>query len=175
MAASSVIKHFTDGSIQVKDGTGTPVTFALPFTQGDMSISGLSQKLRAVNAYESRGKLHSVRHGARSYPTCSINLMLADYSDASDNTPADFILKSGSFAANESGFGANADVYVLAELVLTIEGTDHGDGNDHTITLKNVHCTVDLSEGEPNTMAISGTVYGLLDDAGVLANSVSIT
>lgn len=175
MAASTVIKHFTDGSIQLKDGTGTPVTFDLPFTQGDMSISGLSQQLRAVNAYESRGKLHSLRHGARTYPTCSINLMLADYSDGTDETAVDFITKAGAFSGNLSGHGANADVYTIAEIVLTIEGTDHGDAADHTITLKDVYATFDLSEGEPNTMAISGTIYGPVDDLGVLANSVAFT
>ena len=43
MAASAVIKHFTDGSITLKDGTGTPVTLTVPFSAGDLSLSGLAQ------------------------------------------------------------------------------------------------------------------------------------
>jgi len=42
----------------------------------------------------------------------------------------------------------------------TIEGTDLGDASDHVIVLNDVAITLDLGEGEPNTVSMSFTVYG---------------
>lgn len=58
MAFDTVVRHDTDGSITLLDGTGTPVTIVVPFTQGDLTIDGLSKDLREVVAYQSRGTLH---------------------------------------------------------------------------------------------------------------------
>jgi hypothetical protein len=46
------------------------------------------------------------------------------------------------------------------KITLTIEGTNFGDVADHTIVMSGVHCTIDFSEGDPNSFSISGTVYG---------------
>ena len=159
MAASTTIKHFTDGSITLKDGTGTPVTLVVPFSQGDFSPAGIQETQQEVVAYQSRGVLHIVRHAAANFPTGSFSFMVADYADATDQTAIDFLLKQGSFAANVSTLGTNAEVYTV-NIVLTIEGTDHGDAADHTITLTNCACTIDVAEGEPNTVTVNYTAYG---------------
>ena len=166
MAASAVIKHFTDGSITLKDGTGTPVTLTVPFSAGDLSLSGLAQDAlgRATNAYESRGTLNSLRRGAREYPTVSFSAHMADLSDASDRTIVDFLRKKNSYSANISTTATTGDVYTV-DIVLTIEGTDLGDATDHTITMEDVDCRIDFSEGEPNTFTINGTVYGTITPA----------
>ena len=84
MALSTVTKHFTDGSITLKDGTGTPLTLTVALSVGDLTISGLETDTlgRAVNAYETRGVLRSLRRGARVYPTVSFSAHLADVTDA---------------------------------------------------------------------------------------------
>lgn len=159
MPASTIIKHFTDGSLTVKDGTGTPVTLAIPFTMGDFSISGLNQSLRATNVYETRGVLVGLRKGAKSFPTGSFSCMIADYSDATNQTAIDFLRKTGSYSANISTTAALGDVYTV-DLVFTVEGTDLGDSADHVITLEDCDCSIDISEGEPNTLSVSFTIYG---------------
>lgn len=159
MAASTIIKHFTDGSLVVKDGTGTPVTLAIPFTMGDFSLGGLTQALRATNVYETRGQLVGLRKGAKAFPTGSFSCMVADYSDASDRTLLDFLRKNASYSANISTTTALGDVYTV-DLVFTVEGTDLGDAADHVITLEDCDCSMDLSEGEPNSLSVSFTVYG---------------
>jgi hypothetical protein len=161
MALSTVTKHFTDGSITLKDGTGTPLTLTVALSVGDLTISGVETDTlgRTVNAYETRGVLRSLRRGARVYPTVSFSAHLADVTDASDKTLFDFILKRGASASNVSTTAGTGDVYTL-DVVFTIEGTDLGDAADHVITLEDVHFTSDLAEGEPNTISASGTIYG---------------
>jgi hypothetical protein len=101
MAASTIIKHDTDGTIQLADGSTTPVVFTAPYTQGDFSITGIDgQGLREVVAYQSRGVLHSIRRAARTFPSISFSAMLSDLSDATDQTLYDFVRKTGSYNGN---------------------------------------------------------------------------
>jgi hypothetical protein len=159
MAASTVIKNLNDGTITLEDGTGSPVTLVVPFSVGDFSLDGLAATLNEVTAYETRGTLNTVRHTARTYPTLSFSMQVADYADGTDGTVLDFVRFANSYSANVSTLGANADVKTV-KVTLTVEGTDHGDAADHTIVLDDVHVTASSSEGDPNTVSISGTVYG---------------
>jgi hypothetical protein len=161
MAASAVIKHLTDGTITLKDGTGSPVSLIVPFSVGDLSISGMETDTlgRTVNAYETRGVLNSLRRGARVYPTVSFSTQLADVTDATEKTLLDMVLKRASYGGNTSTTAATGDVYTL-DVVFTVEGTNVGDTADHVITLEDVHFTADVAEGEPNTITLSGTIYG---------------
>lgn len=163
MAASTVIKHLYDGQIDLEDGaTPTPATLTAPFTVGDLSLTGLQETQNNVVAYETRGTLNSVRHSSRTYPSVSFSLHLADLSDGTDNTVVDFLLKQASYSSNVSTLGSNAEVYGI-KVTLTIEGTDHGDSADHTIVMDDfVPTSVDIAEGEPNTVSVSGTVYGTI-------------
>lgn len=161
MAASVIPKHFTDGSLTLADGTGSPVTLVVPLTVGDFSLSGLKKdaKARATNVYEARGQVTGLRRGAREYPTVSFSAQCADISDATERTALDFILKQGSYNANISTSVAAGDVYTL-NVTLTIEGTDLGDASDHTIVMNDVEFTSAFAEGEPNTLTFEGVVYG---------------
>ena len=157
MAVSTVIKHFTDGTIELADGTGTPVTLTVPFSQGDFSISGVQESQKAVNVYQSRGTLHSLRLGEKTFVSGSFSAMLADVSDASAGNLLDFIQKANAYSGNTSTSGSG-DVYTI-KITLQIEGTDLGDSADHTIVLDDCACTADVSEGEPDSISISFTSY----------------
>ena len=159
MPASTVIKHLYDGAIKLTDGTGTPVTLTIPFTVGDLKLSGLAETQKNVVAYEARGTLASLRHTSRTYPTGSFSFQIADYSDATNLTAIDFLRQTGAYNANLSTLGTASDVYTL-DITLTVEGTNFGDGSDHTIVLEDCHCTLDPSEGEPNSVSVNFTVYG---------------
>lgn len=163
MPASTVIKHLYDGSITLSDGTGVPVTLVVPFSQGDLSVSGIQETQNAVVAYETRGTLHSVRHAARTYPTGSFSFMIADYADATNNTVVDYVTKANSYSGNATTL-TGSDVYAI-DIILTVEGTDLGDATDHTITLTDCVCTMDIAEGEPNTGTINFTCYGTVTPA----------
>lgn len=159
MAASTVIKHFTDGTLTLSDGTATPVSLVIPFDTGDLSYSGQQQTQQDVVAYQTRGALHSVRHAARNFVTGSFSFMVADFSDATDQTAIDFLLKLGSYNGNTTTLTNSPEVYAV-DLLWTVEGTDHGDAADHTCTMTDIVCTLDMAEGEPDTVTVSFTCYG---------------
>lgn len=159
MALSTVVKNNCDGTITLSDGAGSPATLAVGFDMGDLSIDGLKATQRETATYESRGVLKSVRHTSRTYPSGSFSFMLKDVSDASDQTLIDFCLFQGSYSSGVSTLGASAECKTI-KVLLTIEGTDHGDGNDHTISLDDCEVTMAIAEGDPSTVSISFVCYG---------------
>ncbi len=161
MAASTVIKNFRDGTILFADGTTpTPLSVTVTLEGGDFSLTGLNQGNLEATTYLDRGDLGSVRLTSRSFPSFSVTCHMADLSDATDKLIWDAINKTGAFSAALSTI-TGSDVYGL-KITLTIEGTNFGDAADHTIVMNGCHCTIDFSEGDPNTFTISGIVYGTI-------------
>jgi hypothetical protein len=68
-------------------------------------------------------------------------------------------LKGGPFSGNTST--VSGEVYTI-DIRLTVEGTDYGDSADPTITLSDCYCTIDFSEGDPDTLSVSFTCYGAI-------------
>ena len=162
MAISSVAKNFRDGTLQIEDGTGSPITMTVQYENGDFSLSGLNQSNHEINKYLDRGDFFSARKTNQSFPTISFTAIFTDLSDGTDKTLVDACLKQGAFSSGISTLGANADVWAV-KLTLTIEGTDFGDSADHVITMDDVHITsVDISEGDPDSFSISGEVLGTI-------------
>lgn len=160
MAISTVTKHLYDGSITLADGTGTPVTLTVPISIGDVKIDGLDATLREVMAYETRAVLNSLRRGKRRPPNVSFTCHFREFTNSSVGVVLDFIRFAAAYSANISTLGGStADVKTI-KITLTIEGTDWGDGKDHTIVLADCHVMAEFSEGEPNQLAISGVVHG---------------
>ena len=161
MPASSIVKHLYDGSITLRDGTGTPVTLTVPFTTGDFSASGISQTQREVIAYETRGTLNSVRYTTRTFITGSFTAHFTNYTGATGDSVFAFVNKLAPYASNVTTLTGPAEVYAV-DITLTTEGTNFGDSADHTIVLTKCACTVDVAEGEPNTVTINFTCYGAM-------------
>jgi hypothetical protein len=158
MALSNYVKNDVQGSITLKDGTGTPVTMDVDFDLGDVSLSGLSEKLNESVNIERRGKLKDVGYGARTYPSLSFSILVAQFTDASADVVTDFLLRQGKFSGNISTLGAGRPYAV--DVVFTIEGTAV-DGTDHTWTAHDFVPNQDFSEGSPaDTIAVSGDVRG---------------
>ena len=161
MAISTIVKTKRDGTLAIKDGASSPDTFTIAYEAGDLSITIPGP---ATNAYLDRGVLGatpSVRYGDEQPITGSFTAYLRDLSDGAYVTLAGILSQSGSAASWESTLGANAEVFAV-QLVYTIEGTDHGDSADHTITLN--HCVLNgsISEGDPSTISINFTSYDSL-------------
>jgi hypothetical protein len=161
MAVSSVVKNFRDGTILIEDGTGTPLAVTVQFEAGDFSISGLNQGNVEATTYLDRGELGSVRKTSRTFPTFSFSAHMTDLSDATDKLLYDAVNKTGAFSAALSTGSIASDVYML-KVTFTVEGTNFGDSADHVMVLNNCHLSLDLSEGDPNSFSISGTVYGAI-------------
>lgn len=164
MPISSIVKNFRDGTITLKDGTGTPIALNVEFEAGDFSISGLSANSHAeVTTYLDRGSLGTVRLTNQTFPTFSFTAHMTDLSDATNKTLYDAVNKTGTFASAVSTI-TNSDAYGL-DVVVSIEGSNLGDPTDHVLTMVGCRLSLDFSEGDPNSFSINGTVYGSITAA----------
>ena len=152
-----VTKNLNDGSITLKDGTGTPISVTATFDAGTFTVSGLKRILQETVAYETRGVLNSLRYTSRVYPTGSFTLHLTDFTGAGSGDVVDAIMKAGDFASAVST--RSGEVYTL-DITFTVEGTDHSDGADHDFTLEDCECSIDVAEGDPSTITVNFTCYG---------------
>lgn len=167
MAESTVVKTSRDGSIVFKDGTGTPLDYTLTFDTGDFAISGMNAVNDEAGKYynhvkvHSRGELVSRRKTDRTYPAVSGSMYMRSFHHASEERFNDFIQGLGAYAARVSTTGANADVF-CCDIIFTVEGTNHGDSADETVTLNDVIITGwDFAEAmEGNTFTFNGEVTG---------------
>ena len=161
MPISAVVKNFRDGTITLADGTTpTPLSVTVQYEAGDFSITGLSEANTETTTYLDRGDLGSVRKTSRTFPTFSFTAHMTDLSDATNKTIWDAVNKTGAFAAAVSTI-TGSDVYGL-KVTIDVEGTNFGDPTDHQLQLNGCQCTVDFSEGDPNSFSINGTVYGTI-------------
>jgi hypothetical protein len=164
MPISSIVKNFKDGSIILKDATGTPIALTVEFEAGDFSISGLSANSNTeVTTYLDRGSLGTVRLTNQTFPTFSFTAHMTDLSDATNKTLYDAVNQKGAFAGAVSTI-TNSDVYGL-DVVISIEGSNLGDPTDHVLTLVGCRLSIDFSEGDPNSFTVNGTVYGSITAA----------
>jgi hypothetical protein len=161
MPISSVVKNFRDGLIQLASGGGSPISLSVQYEAGDFSITGANQGNYEHTKYLDRGDLGSIRKTNRSFPTGSFTAQLTDLADATNNTLWDAVNRTGSFAAAVSTLGANADLYTL-NITLTIEGTQFGDPTDHVLIMNDCRCSIDVSEGDPDSFSLSFEVLGAI-------------
>lgn len=159
MPISSVVKNFRDGLITLASGGGSPITLTVQYENGDFSLTGSNQGNYEHTKYLDRGELGSIRKTNRSFPTGSFTAQLTDISDATNNTLWDAVNKTGSFSAATSTLGANSDLWTL-NITIQIEGTNFGDASDHTIVMNDCRCSIDVSEGDPDSFSISFEVLG---------------
>jgi hypothetical protein len=172
MALSTTIKTTGDGSIILSDGTGTPLTLAVRFSNGDVNIGGLTNSLREVVTIVARMKTVGLRKGAPVYPTIAFSCYLTDLGEATSGTILNWEAKTAPYASRLKTHAiGDLDTY---HIKLTIEGTDHGDAADQNINCKDCHGTWTFTEEDGgNKAAFSGVIYGdvVLTDAGAQATT----
>lgn len=161
-AESSFIKSNVQGTLTLKDGTGSPITLPLSYDMGDVEIGPLSEELNEAVKIERRGKFVTLQRGKRVYPTIKFSAWcgnLVGGSTSAPGTPTEFATRKGAYSANVSTLGANRKYTINIDLA--IEGSNFGDASDETITCKNVVCTVTWKEGaEGNQISIDGEILG---------------
>lgn len=158
MAISTIPKTLRDGTLTFTDGVRSLV---VDFEAGDLKID-IPQE--AVSLFLDRGQIGAtpaIRYGDDAPMTGSFTAQLRDLSDATYATLEELVTQSGYVGSTwVSTLGANAEVFTVT-LTWDVEGTDHGDATDHSLTLP--YCVVrgGFSEGVPNTINISFTSYAV--------------
>lgn len=159
MSLSDTIKNFTDGALVLTD---TVLSLTIPFDNGDWSITGMKKTLNETAAYESRGKIKSLRHTTRRYVAISGTAMYTEFTaGVLDGTITDFITaRAGTaFSGRVSTADIPGDVDQM-HVQFQNEGTDFGDDADAEVTFKGVECdSFDFSEGDPDQFSLSFTGY----------------
>ena len=159
MAVSTIVKTKRDGTLTIKDGTGTPLELVIAYEQGDLNISIPGP---AVNVFLDRGVLGatpSLRYGDEQACSGSFSAYLRHPTDATDEVLLDLITQSGQIGTNwVSTLGANAEVNTYT-LVFAIAGISHGDSANYSITLNHCVFSGTVGEGDPNSISINFTSY----------------
>ena len=156
MAESVTPKNFRDGTILIEDATGVPLNYTVAYEAGDFSFDIGKDE---IAVYMDRGAVASVRKTNQGLPTGSFSVHFRELTDGTNETLTDILDAAGSFSSAVSTLGANADVFTV-KLTFTIEGTDHGDASDNSISFDDCYATWSMSEGDPNTTSVSWTCYG---------------
>ncbi len=154
MAESTVVKVRRDGTIKLKDGSTN--TYTVAYENGDLSFDGGSKADRIV--IRDRGTIVGLRKGDDPVPSLTFTTMMRDFHDNSAGSLIDFLDNSGPVVLTSSG-GTGYEQF-LVDIEFTVEGTSHGDANDHVATAAKCLCTWSFSEGDPNTISVTAEIHG---------------
>ncbi len=161
MAYSTVVKTKRDGKLTFSD-SGAANTLVIAFEAGDFNLSIPGPSIVANLDRGEFGATPSLRKSDDQAMTATFTAYLRDLSDAGYATLEEILLQSGDVGSSwVSTLGANAEVFTL-DLGWLIEGTDHGDASDHSLTVPFCVVTGSLGEGDPDTINISITSYAVL-------------
>jgi hypothetical protein len=153
---NTIRTQYDCASITLYDGSTPRLQHVLHLDRGDFSADNLQPGQRAVEAYQRRGKLQSLRKGEKAFPTGSMSAMMAAFTDATDGTVFDFLYGAAPYAARRSTTEQTGDL-VTFDIVLRIPS---GLGTDHVLEFKNCHITGGFAEGSPDVIDLSWTCYG---------------
>lgn len=163
MAESTVVKVRRDGTISIKDGAGSPLTYTVAYENGDFAF-GVDKEGRIV--IRDRGAIVGLRKGDDPVNSLSFSVHFRAMAITGTNaTLLDVIHRTGAWAAATSTGGTGYEQF-LVDVVMTIEGTDLGDSADHTATFTKVLLTYDFKEGDPDVINVKGEVYGTVTRTG---------
>ena len=156
MAVSAVPKMKGDGKIELSTSART---LEVIYEEGNLSLGNLKHEQMGTTMILDRGAFSALRQTDFEPFSWSFTCNLTDLSDGTDILIMNVCTRTGACAADDSAFGVYSDVWGIG-IKWTMEGTDHGDSADHTFEC--TKCTVDsieISEGDPNTMSFSGSGY----------------
>jgi len=163
LSATPIIPR--DGTLTIKDGAGSPLSYVIPYSDGDFSLSGLVEDQSAVQSFKNRGRTYAIRktedQDLEFSFTAHCHALLGDGTTAG---LFDVLAKKGVWAAATSTLPAAAGDAFCVTLLFTAERTNLGATSDASVTLKYCHVSGDFQEGVPSTISISGTAYAYSTD-----------
>jgi hypothetical protein len=146
-----------DGTLTIKDATGSPITATLAYEEGDFQIGGLTQGDLDLMEFRDRGDIYSARTTDQRVLEFSFSCHATALTDATAHI-LDAVRKTGAYASGVSTWGTNVADPWMVTIVLAVEGTDRG-GSDQTLTLTYCRCEADFAEGDPAKLSIKGKAF----------------
>lgn len=175
MALSDIIQTSRHGSVELRDGTGTPLTLTLRYDRGDFSVSGLSPDMCEIVTFAARHVHIGHAKGAPTYPTLSFSLFVTDYTsgDLTLGTIQDFLhAQSGSKFASRVSVASNYDGFAC-DIHWDADTDEDGTADNQLVFHGCVVSSYDLAEGDDGTtITCNATVYG--DGTNYVSGDITI-
>jgi hypothetical protein len=162
MALSTRVKNFRNGTLVIKDGTGTPLSMTAVYEDGDLGFD-IDKAARIV--VRDRGVIVGAIKGDDPVQSGSFTVDMLEFLNTGAATIIDVIEKTGAWAAAIST-GGNAYEFFTHTLEFTDEGTDFGDTADAKITFAKCILTWGFKEGERNKISVKFEVYDVVTRTG---------
>ena len=160
MSESTVVAVPRDGTITITNGDATVYTVA--FENGDMSMNlDLAERIVIYD----RGSIVGLRQGNDPVPTISFSVHLREFSRVSSDTLLDFIYQTGNSSAATSTGGTGFEQFLCTvEFQANMSAIS---GSNTKVTFNKVLLFASVAEGTPDTISVTGEVYGSIVRAAV--------
>lgn len=160
---STVIRTKRDGQIVISDA-GSAHTYTIVRENGSFSLNTPDYAIVHVLDRGVIGATPMIRIGDEAVMTGGFNAYMSDLGDTANAnvTLSDLILRfNARYTATNwiSTMGANSDVFTVT-ISFTIDGSPFGEA-DKTLTLPFCVLRGNLTEGDPNTWAVTFTSYAV--------------
>ena len=152
MAVTNVVKTYRDGSIKIIAGADNLV---ISLDSGDFSFS---EPKSTRNIIRDRGAISGLRKADDEVGECSFTVHFREFTDAAAPNIYDFIYHRAS-ASGYTTVGTSGFEEFLVDLEYTANASAMA-GGTHTVTLNKVLLTASFSEGQPDSISVTGEVYG---------------
>jgi len=165
MADKNFPSIIRDGTVTIRDGAGSPLSYEVVFEDGDFSISDLREGGQDIQEFEDRGNVYSARKIGRKSKQFSFTCHgLRFKREGSGNTHiTDVVLKQGAWASATSTGAAYSDAHMV-EVEFSIDRSSLGESTDSKITLAYCSLSAGFQEGNPGKISISGVCHAFADD-----------
>ena len=152
MAVTNVVKTYRDGTIKIIAGADSLV---ITLDTGDFSFE---EPKSARMVIRDRGALAGLRRADDEVGSCSFTVHFREFTDAASSNIYDFIYHRAS-ASGYTSVGAAPYEQFLVDLEYKSDASSMT-GGIHTVTLNKVLLTASFSEGQPDSISVTGEVYG---------------
>ena len=158
MAESTSVAVRRDGTIKIKDGT-TPTAneYTVACENGDFTYT--EEKSDRV-VIRDRGTIVGLRRADDPVLSFSFTVHFRELTNGSSDSIIDFIMKTGNAAAYTSTGGNGYEQY-LVDIEFDVDKTAIGaETVGHRATLSKCLLTYQVSEGDPDSISLTGECYG---------------
>jgi hypothetical protein len=155
MAEATSVAVRRDGTIKLKDGSTNVYTVA--YENGDFSYT--EEKSDRV-VIRDRGTIVGLRRADDPVLSFSFTVHFRELTNASSDSIIDFIMQTGAAAAYTSAGGNGYEQY-LVDIEFDVDKTAVGsEAVAHRATLSKCLLTYQVSEGDPDSISLTGECYG---------------
>ena len=152
MAVTNVVKTNRDGSIKIIAGADN-LTISL-----DIGDWAFSEPKAARTIIRDRGAIAGLRKADDEVGECSFTVHFREFTDAAAPNIYDFIYHRAS-ASGYTTVGTSGFEQFLCDIEYKADASAMA-GGTHTVTLNKVLLTASFSEGQPDSISVTGEVYG---------------